>query len=239
MAAPRFSVVIPARNEEFYLPKCLDALKQSQLHASTTVEVIVVINRSTDKTEAIARERGALIIANDSKNLAQIRNAGIRAASGQIIITVDADSQMTENMLTEIDRHMSSGQVIGGGVMIVPERLSIGILLTGLCLVPIALRHRISGGLFYFTREVFDAISGFNEALSSVEDIDFAVRLRRYGKTTNRRFINLFRAYIITSCRKFDHFGDWYFILRPWKIYSLLKGRNQSLADLLWYDFER
>lgn len=239
MTLPRFSIIIPARNEEFHLPKCLDALKQAQLHASTTVEIIVVVNRSTDRTEAIALEYGATVVSNDSKNLAQIRNTGVRAATGEIIVTVDADSQMTENMLAVIDRHMSSGQVIGGGVMIVPERLSLGILLTGLCLVPIALRHRISGGLFFFTREAFDAISGFNEALSSVEDIDFAVRLRRYGKTINKRFINLFRAYIITSCRKFDHFGDWYFILHPWKMLSLLKGHNQSLADQVWYDFKR
>lgn len=203
------------------------------------MEIIVVLNRCTDGTERIARDAGCRVIVEDAKNLSAIRNAGARIAQGQIILTVDADSLVSENMLEAVDHSLAKGNVVGGGVLIVPERYSLGILITALYLLPIALRYGISAGLFFCRREDFNAIGGFDERLVSVEDIDFARRLKTHGKLTGRRFVTLFRASITTSCRKFDRFGDWYFVFRPHLVWSLLKGRNQSQADKVWYDFER
>lgn len=235
----KLSVIIPARDEEQFLPTCLASIHAAAERARQLVEIVVVLNRCQDRTEEIAKESGCVIVHCDAKNLAAIRNTGVKAASGEVIVTIDADSRMSANMLAVVCEELNSGRSIGGGVFIYPERTSLGILITALMLLPWVLWHRIFCGLFFFRREEFDAIGGFNEEMASVEDIDFAVRLKRYGKTKGKKYSLLFRAYITTSCRKFDHFGDWYFVFRPWIFFSLLRGKNQGNADKVWYDFPR
>lgn len=235
----KISIIIPARDEEAFLPGCLAAIDAAKTRVSNEVEIIVVLNRCTDRTEEIAKKAGAIVVHENAKNLSAIRNAGAKAATGSIIMTIDADSIMSPNMLRRIVRELSNPAVVGGGVLMIPSRFSLGIFLTGLCILPIALYHRISGGVFFTRREDFDALGGFDESLSSVEDIDFAKRLRRFGKKNGRKFKNLFLAYITTSTRKFDRLGDWYFIKNPRLIRTLLTGRNQAAADKIWYDFER
>ena len=66
------------------------------------VEVIVVLNRCSDKTEEIAHGFGARTIWEDARNLAKIRNAGARSAVGRVLVTIDADSTVTPNMLVAI-----------------------------------------------------------------------------------------------------------------------------------------
>lgn len=239
METPRISVIIPARDEEAFIGRCLASVAAAASRISGEVEVIVVLNRCTDRTEEIARSFGAVIVNDDSKNLARIRNHGARAAKGELLVTIDADSMMSENLLEVIDSAMSTGRYIGGGVHIIPERISLGIALTALLVAVVLLWHRVMVGVFFCRREDFIAIGGFREELSSVEDIDFARRLRRYGREHQKRFASIFKASITTSCRKFDKFGDWYFLRHPLMTLALFKGRHQEYSDKVWYDFER
>ena len=236
---PHFSVIIPARNEEDFLPSCIEALKSSALKAKAQVEYIVVINRCTDRTEDIAREAGAKIVYCDQKNLSKIRNIGCQAASADILITIDADSLVSENMFQALNKVLKDKRNGAGGVLILPERWSLGIALSMLMLVPIALYYRISAGMFFIRKEIFEEIGGFNESLVSAEDIDFAIRAKSCAKSKGMRFVNIFRASITTSCRKFDKLGDWYVFKNLGMAKELLKGRNQKMADEIWYDFER
>lgn len=234
-----FTVVIPARNEESFLPQCLSALNRAAAYAATTFQLIVVVNRSTDRTEEIARAAGAEIVASDAMSLSIIRNAGLARARGEIVVTVDADSRVSQRMFAEIAKYMKRPNVVGGAVAILPERLSAGIFLTGLMLLPWVIRHRISGGLFFARRETWIALGGFDESLVSVEDIDFAKRLRACGKARGQRFVVLVRAWITTSCRKFDRLGDWYFIRNPREFWRIMGGRDAEAANRFWYLFPR
>jgi glycosyltransferase involved in cell wall biosynthesis len=56
---PRFSILIPARNEEDFLPQCLDAIKVAATPFPDQVEIVVALNRCTDRTEEIALKQGA------------------------------------------------------------------------------------------------------------------------------------------------------------------------------------
>jgi glycosyltransferase involved in cell wall biosynthesis len=181
-----------------------------------------------------------VIVREDARNLAKIRNAAARAASGEILLTIDADSTMSTNMLSEVERALAGGRTVGGGVLMIPERLSLGIGLTFLILAPYALlRYRVSGGLFWCRRKDFEAIGGFDEGMVSGEDLDFALRLKAYGKACGKPFRTLWRASIRTSCRKFDRFGEWYLLLRPSLITTILRGKDQVTADAYYYDLER
>lgn len=236
---PLISIIIPARNEAAYLPRCLAAIHSAAKKLTVPIEIILVNNRSTDNTEQIARDAGCLVVHNSTKNLSMIRNAGARAAHGRYLITIDADSYMSSNLLLEIKKRLDDPGIIGGGVMIYPERWSAGIMAFILCLIPLAVYHRISAGVFFSRRHDFFAINGFDEELCSAEDVDFAIRLRRHGRACRKKFTTIFNAHIITSTRKFDALGDWFFVKNPLRGLRLLKGKSQDEANTIWYDIER
>jgi len=234
----RFSIVIPAHNEEKYIGHCLESIKEAAEPFQGQVEVIVVLNRCTDATEQIARSYNCITVDNDSKNLSQIRNVGARKARGEIIITIDADSRMTANMLTEIDRHLQTGTYIGGGVNGRFERISLGIIFsTMMLIVPMLFKYgAISVGIFWCYKKDFDAIGGFNENMLMAEDADFALRLKRWGAKNGKKFGTIKKAQMITSCRKFDKAGDWILVRRPQLIKAYLKGTDRKHADEAYYE---
>jgi glycosyltransferase involved in cell wall biosynthesis len=239
MGTPRFSVIIPARNEELFIGLCLESIRTAAVAFEGQVETIVVLNRSCDKTEAIAHAFGARTTRENARNLARIRNAGARLATGSILVTIDADSRMTPGTLVAIDRVLSSGMTVGGGIRIYPDRWSLGIRVTLLLFRLLLAFHRVSLGLFWCYRKDFETIGGFHEDLVSGEDLDFARRLRAYGQRMRRSFMTLPDEHIVTSCRKFDTFGDWFVLKNPVLVCRLVRGTSQHTADVLYYDFER
>ena len=161
----KYSIVIPAHNEEHHIGKCLDSIKRAELPQGAELEVIVVLNRCADNTEGVARDLGARIVKDDAKNLAHIRNSGAAVADGDVLMTIDADSWMSENMLVEIARALESGKYVGGGVDIFPERYSSGIHATMILLKIMLFFTGLTGGLYWCYRRDFEAVGGFNEEL--------------------------------------------------------------------------
>lgn len=239
MDGPTFSVIIPARDEERYIGRCLESIRVAAESYWDKVEVIVVLNRCTDKTEEIAHGFGARTIREDAKNLARIRNAGARVALGRVLVTIDADSAMSPGTLVAIDRALASGTTVGGGTHIRPDRSSPGIAVTLWFFNAFTWITKLSAGLFWCRREDFEAVGGFDENLVSAEDVDFARRLMAHGKKVRRPFSTLRGAHITTSCRKFDTFGDWCVLRDPVLVWRILRGNNQRVADAFYYDFER
>lgn len=229
------SVITPAHNEEQFIEKSLCSVRAAAKEVTEVVEHIVVLNRCTDKTGEIAKRHGAKVIVEDSKNLSRIRNKGAEASKGDIVVTLDADSQMTPNMLVEVKKKLDSGIFIGGGVKILPERISFGIIFSLAVVAPFVLWHGVSAGMFWCLKKDFDAIGGFDESLACIEDIDFGNRLKRYGRDSGKRYYKIRKAHIVTSCRKFDQFGDWYFFKNPMVVYRVFK-RDQKQADQFYYD---
>lgn len=93
------SVIIPAHNEEKYIARCIKSIRKSAKQFRGKTEIIVVCNRCTDKTAEIAQNNGAKVIFNEDRCIAKVRNDGIAAASGKIIVTIDADNRMTKGTL--------------------------------------------------------------------------------------------------------------------------------------------
>ena len=81
-------------------------------------------NRCTDKTVLIANRLGARVLTNEDRCIAKVRNTGIKAANGEIVVTIDADNRMTKGTLQEIYTLIRSGKYIGGGAPIRFERYS-------------------------------------------------------------------------------------------------------------------
>lgn len=99
---PRFSVVIPARNEEGLIGACLGSLARQDYGGP--YEVIVVDNASTDRTAQIARSQGAIVVSEDNPGVCWARQRGTLRAEGEIIISTDADTTFAPGWLSRIDQ---------------------------------------------------------------------------------------------------------------------------------------
>jgi glycosyltransferase involved in cell wall biosynthesis len=236
---PALSVAIPAHNEEKHIARCIESITLSAGLAGQQVEVVVALNRCTDRTREIAESLGARCVVNDTKCIAAVRNAAVRATSAPAIATLDADSWMSPKTVSAILKHIADARYIGGGTITFPERISIGILFSLSVVAPYVIKRGVSTGMFWFSRESFEAVGGFNESLVSVEDTDFALRLKAYGRTSGKRYGTIRRHCITTSCRKFDQFGDWYLFRNPRLVKDIFEGTNSRAANQFYYDIER
>ena len=236
---PALALAIPAHNEEKHIGRCIDSIASSARMAGQTVEIVVALNRCTDRTQDIAESLGARCVVNDTKCIAAVRNTAVRATSAHAVATLDADSWMSAHTVSSILEHVHDPRHVGGGTVVWPERISIGIFFSLLAVTPHVLSRRVSAGMFWFLRESFEAVHGFDESLVSVEDVDFALRLQTYGHARGQQYGTIRRHGITTSCRKFDLFGDWYLVRNPRLVREIFKGNNRRAADHFYYDVER
>ncbi len=232
----QISVIIPAHNEENYIGRCIASVKRADEVFPGNTEIIVVCNRCKDRTEQIAKAQGAKVVLNDDKCIAKVRNAGIAAAKGRIIVTMDADNRMTKGTLREIYALLKTGRYIGGGAPIRFERYSFPLWCNDLlCRLSFALTGLYSG-IFWANKKTFDAIGGFVEQ-KAMEDVATAKRLKEYGKKQGKHYTTLKKNFLINSTRKFDDLGDWlYFRLLFQNAGTLIKaafGATEGLDRLL------
>ena len=236
---PSLAVAIPAHNEEKYIGRCIESIAASARLAAQPVEIVVALNRCTDRTQAIAEALGARCVVDNTKCIAAVRNAAVRATSALAVATLDADSWMSAHTVSTIIKHVHDPRYIGGGTVIWPERVSVGIIFSLLSVAPHVIKRGVSAGMFWFMRESFEAVEGFDESLMSVEDIDFGLRLKVHGQACGKRYGTIRRHGITTSCRKFDKFGDWYLFRNPRLVKEIFEGTNRRAADHFYYDVER
>ena len=126
------SVIIPAHNEEKYIARCIESIKKSQKDFGGPVEIIVVCNRCNDKTPTIAKQLGARVLYNNERCIASVRNTGVFSAKNDVVVTIDADNQMTEGTLKEISDLIETGKYVGGGSPLRFERYSFPLRLNDL-----------------------------------------------------------------------------------------------------------
>ena len=114
-----------------------------------------------------------------------------------------------------------------------PERWSVGIVASALAILPYLAFTGVTFGLFWFWKRDFEAIGGFDPRFVSVEDVDFARRLKKHGRESGRSWGTLIAAPLVTSCRKFDQFGDWYLFRNPAFVRKVFRGDDRKVADQL------
>ncbi|MBU6506061.1 MAG: glycosyltransferase family 2 protein [Alphaproteobacteria bacterium] len=91
----KLSALVVARNEAAQLGACLDALRFAD-------EIVVLLDRSTDDSAAVARGAGAKVVEGAWDLEGPRRNAGYEACAGSWILEVDADERVTPALATEI-----------------------------------------------------------------------------------------------------------------------------------------
>lgn len=184
-ATKKFSIVIPAFNEERYLSLCLESICQNDFHKDD-IEIIVVDNGSTDRTKEIARSHGAEVISDSVKNVAGLRNLGASKARGEIIAFVDADCMVSRDWLKGASLYFDEPGVVAWGSPPLPPKQATWVQRTWFFVRqnenPVQEVSWLGTANLFVRREAFALVKGFDETLITCEDTDLCYRLLKYGK---------------------------------------------------------
>lgn len=206
---PIYSIIIPAYNEAEELPATLHAIRAAMEAVTVSGECIVVDNNSDDATAEVARTHGADRVVHEPVNqIARARNAGAAKSRGRYLVFIDADTRIQPELLAEALRLLETGGHVGGGsvVRFEGEVSAVGRFCIGLW-ERISKLTRIAAGSFLFcTREAFDTVGGYDEALYASEEVRFSRQVKKWGKSRDQRFAILDLAPVMTSARKLQ----WY-----------------------------
>src|SRR6478736_8623668 len=114
LSKPMISFIVPAYNEEHELSDTLAAIRNAASGAALPYEIIVVDDASTDATPEIASGAGARVIPINRRQIAASRNAGARAAQGEYLFFIDADTRINQTHVTEAMTLLEADYTGGG-----------------------------------------------------------------------------------------------------------------------------
>ena len=238
----RFSLIIPAYNEQTLLPRLLDSVdlaRRNYRNGPDAIEIIVADNASTDRTAEIAAARGARVVRVEKRAISAARNGGAKAARGEVLAFIDADSVIHPDTFNEIDR-VFTDRCICGTTGLQMERRTAGTMLTFWFLVSLGSllrllmlappRANIDAGVVFVRRADFAAIGGYREHRLFAEDVQMLFDLRRLGWPRGQGFAVTNRAPALFATRKFDEHGDWHYFFLPIRMLS------KKWVKRYWYD---
>ncbi|HLD41486.1 MAG TPA: glycosyltransferase [archaeon] len=200
----KLSVIIPTLNEEKYIGKCLQSLKNQTFR---DFEVIVADTVSKDRTAGIAKKYGARVVSTTKKGPAAGRNAGAEKAKGEILVFTNADAVLSRNVLKSIVEKTSNKKIVGGVCSFYPLNgrffdkvfFKFG---NWISRASMKMNFTYSPGECLFVKKpVFQKIGGFREDLVFNEDNDLANSCFNFGK-----FIYL-KARVDISLRRYKKYG--------------------------------
>jgi glycosyltransferase involved in cell wall biosynthesis len=185
---PKISVIVPAFNEEKFLPNCLESLRNQDLK---DFELIVVNNNSTDKTAEIAKKFGAILVSEKNQGVAFARQKGFLRAKGKIIATTDADTILPENWLSRIFKEFEKNEnlvAFGGSCYFYSGPILVRLASQYFLTLFLIFDKFLSGGWnlmgcnMAIKKEAFFKVGGFNTNLKLNEESEISHRLRKVGK---------------------------------------------------------
>jgi len=210
----RLSIIVPAYNEQDYLPDCLEHLLAEVRRCAdpNAVEVLVVDNASIDATAEVARRvPGVRVVHEPNKGLTKARQAGLEAASGELIGYIDADTRTPPGWITRVlhtfERYPHVVCVSGPYIYYDAKNWQRAMVrLYWLLLASPAYwmtRYMVVGGNFAARRSALEQIGGFDTEIAFYgEDTNIARRLHAAGKV---KF--LLRLPMRTSSRRLQEEG--------------------------------
>ncbi len=237
------SLVIPAYNEEALLPRLLATVQTAReryIGGADRIEVIVADNSSTDRTAEIARALGCRVASVEKRAIAAARNGGAAIAVGEIVCFTDADGQIDPETFNVVRRTMDTGRCVAGATGSRLERLSPGIAMAYVILMPLVWTMGMDTGVVFTRREDWKAVGGYNEDRKYAEDVQFLWDLKLLGRKRGQRLKRPRGAKTIVSTRKWDSHGEWHYPVAFAKApFQMLFARKKFDAWVHDYWYER
>ena len=179
----KVSVVIPALNEEGMIEECLTSIRRNDV----PVELILIDNGSIDRTPEIARGIADQVYIKPGLTLAEMRDFGARAATGEIIITTDADCIAPTDWISRILKEFENPKVVAVGGAIRPLNPNpFSKLYCWMSSIMQSIFGLFQGANMAFRKEAFLNSPGYASA-KRAEDWNLSYHIGRQGRTKHLR----------------------------------------------------
>ena len=230
MAGFLLSVVIPALNEEQFLPACLQSIKKQAY--SGPLNIIVSDNGSQDKTREIAQKEGCFIVqGSELGNIASARKLGCQKAKQlaegyksqeEIIINTDADTIFSPGYFQTVVKVFQDQKVAAASGPFIINNQQIPFKKMGRNLIrchffacgvslrmPWIFKKFWKNSFFYganscLRRSVYNRVGGWDNDFSKAEDLAFTIKLLK----ENISITYVDQLAVSSSLRKFVDEGD-------------------------------
>jgi glycosyltransferase involved in cell wall biosynthesis len=180
----QFSVIIPARDEEHNIGRCLDSILRVDWDAEQ-FEIIVADNGSQDRTAEIAAQKGATVYLLPGLTISALRNYAAARARGAILAFMDADCTVEPSWFREASKYLDRDEIACFGA---PPQVPAQSTWVQRAWFEVRRKTVALGETFWLEsmnmfvrREAFSGCGGFDETLVTCEDYDLSVRLRAGG----------------------------------------------------------
>jgi glycosyltransferase involved in cell wall biosynthesis len=203
------SIIIPAYNEEKYISPCLESIRK--VRTPGIIEIIVVDNASTDRTPEVAcAHEGVTVVREEQKGTSSARQRGFREAKGDLLVFIDADSQLPDGWiarasawLADEDTVCVSGPYLCYDASWIWNMLSLAYWWIFAMPASFFTRTVAVGGGMMIRRSALEAAGGFDTSITFYgDDTSIAKRLSQVGTVHFDP-----RLIIYSSARRFKNHG--------------------------------
>lgn len=200
---PKISIIIPAHNEENYLRQTFHSIKNQTFQ---DYETILVANGCTDGTERIAIKRAddkLKLFSLPQANVSLARNKGAEMAQGEILLFLDADTQLEPDVLQKINQQFDQSYVIATTKVKPDEEGRKYKLITGFksFYLSTGIYPGCSGALICRKND-FQKVGGYDPNLIVKEHRKLIIALKKDGGK-----YTCLDTKVITSMRRFKQWG--------------------------------
>jgi glycosyltransferase involved in cell wall biosynthesis len=235
----KISIVIPALNEEKFLPNLLLSLTRQ---TNMDFEVVVVDGSSKDATREVAQSFSSKlpklkVIVSEKAGISLQRNIGEKAAGGEWLIFIDADSTVLPYFIERIDWFINDQKPMFFTTWLRPDSelpfdalftLVVNSVVEGSVVVH---RSLAPGPLTIVRRDVFELVDGYDETVTFGEDYDITQRIGAHGIALQILRETLY----VMSLRRIRRDGKLPFLLFYTKVSLSILLRNKSLDHVPSY----
>jgi len=201
MNNPLVSIIIPCRNEEKFIARCLNSVL-GQDYPKDKIEILTVDGRSDDGTKQMIKKYiqqypSIKLLDNPKRVTPAAFNIGIKNSYGELIIIMGAHSIYEKNYISKCVKYSNEygADNVGGVWKIMPAKNT----LINKAIVFASGSAFGAGNAYYrkgyskgvkwvdtvfggcYKKEVFEKIGLFNENLKRNQDLEFNLRLRKAG----------------------------------------------------------
>ncbi len=178
------SVIITTKNEESVIARLIESIKKQTYKYK---EIILVDNNSTDKTIDIAKKNGVKVYTLGPERSAQ-RNFGAKIAKGKYLLFLDADMELTPDVLKNCVEICNKDKKIGG--VVIPEESKAYSFWERVKAFERSFYNEsgdeITDAARFFRKEVFQKVGGYDETITGPEDWDLPETIKKLGYSFGR-----------------------------------------------------
>jgi glycosyltransferase involved in cell wall biosynthesis len=228
--SPLVSVIITTKNEESVLERLLLSVAKQNY---SPIEIIVVDNNSTDRTKLIAKKYTHKVFSFGPERSAQ-RNCGAKKASGSYLLFLDADMELSKNVVWECVEKIKGCKRVGA--VAIPETSIAKTFWEKVKAFERSLYNEhgdsATDAARFFRKEIFEKVGGYDESITGPEDWDLPERIFEEGYQQTRTESKIFHYERVPNPLRLAR-KKYYYALTSYRY--LRKHKISALSDKTIY----